>query len=137
MNTILIALIATPALEIFLMIKIGQNIGAINTILLIISTAVIGIYFARLQGLLALKSAFSNIYDNKTPIYDLLAGASITIGAVFLIVPGFLTDIVGFILIFPFTRSLLISIFLKGKIHNKSETDTIEADVIDEKKDDL
>ena len=96
MNTILIAILATPVIEIFLMIKIGQNIGAINTILLVILTAVIGIYFARLQGLLALKSAFRNIYENKTPINDLLAGASIAIGAVLLIIPDLLQTFLVF-----------------------------------------
>ena len=137
MNTILIAILATPVIEIFLMIKIGQNIGAINTILLVILTAVIGIYFARLQGLLALKSAFRNVYENKTPINDLLAGASIAIGAVFLIIPGFITDIFGFLLIFPFTRRIVISTLLKGRIDNKPDNETIEADIIDEKKDEL
>ena len=93
MNTILISIIAIPIIEILLFIKIGENIGAINTILLIIFTAVVGVYFARIQGIKTIKSGFENIYHNRLPIYEILSGASIAIAAIFLILPGFFTDL--------------------------------------------
>ena len=104
MNTILISIIAIPIIEIILFIKIGENIGAINTIFLIILTAVIGVFFARLQGIKTIKSGFINIYQNKIPIYEIFSGASIAIAAIFLIIPGFFTDTIGFILLIPITR---------------------------------
>ena len=113
MNTILISIIALPIIEIFLFIKIGQNIGAINTVLLIIFTAVVGVYFARIQGIKTLKSGFINLYQNKLPVYELFSGASIAIAAIFLIIPGFFTDTVGFLLLIPTTRKLLLSSVLK------------------------
>ena len=88
MNTILISIIAIPIIEILLFIKIGENIGAINTILLIIFTAIVGVYFARIQGIKTIKSGFINIYQNKLPVYEILSGASIAIAAMFLIIPG-------------------------------------------------
>ena len=120
MNTILISIIAIPIIEILLFIKIGQNIGAINTVLLIIFTAVVGVYFARIQGIRTLKSGFINIYQNKLPVYEILSGASIAIAAVFLIIPGFFTDTIGFLLLIPITRKLLLSsIIKKNKIKKK------------------
>ena len=101
MNTILISIIAIPIIEILLFIKIGENIGAINTILLIIFTAIVGVYFARIQGIRTIKSGFINIYQNKLPIYEILSGASIAIAAIFLIIPGFFTDTIGFLLLIP------------------------------------
>ena len=98
MNTILISIIALPIIEILLFIKIGENIGALNTILLIILTAFIGVYFARIQGIKTLKSGFINLYQNKLPIYEIFSGASIAIAAMFLIYPGLFTDLIGFIL---------------------------------------
>ena len=137
MNTILISIIAIPIIEILLFIKIGENIGAINTILLIIFTAIVGIYFARIQGIKTIKSGFLNIYQNKLPIYEILSGASIAIAAMFLIIPGFFTDAVGFLLLLPLTRKLLLSpIIRKNKEHTK-EDNIIEAEIIDEKKDEL
>ncbi len=137
MNTILISIIAIPIIEILLFIKIGENIGAINTILLIIFTAVIGLYCARVQGIKTIKSGFINIYQNKLPIYEILSGASIAIAAMFLIIPGFFTDAFGFLLLLPFTRKLLLSpIMRKNKEHTK-EDNIIEAEIIDEKKDEL
>ena len=137
MNTILISIIAIPIIEILLFIKIGQNIGAINTILLIIFTAVIGLYCARVQGIKTIKSGFMNIYQNKLPIYEILSGASIAIAAMFLIIPGFFTDAFGFLLLLPLTRKLLLSpIMRKNKEHTK-EDNIIEAEIIDEKKDEL
>ena len=113
MNTILISIIAIPIIEILLFIKIGENIGAINTILLIIFTAVVGVYFARIQGIKTIKSGFENIYHNRLPIYEILSGASIAIAAIFLILPGFFTDTVGFLLLIPLTRKLLLSPIMK------------------------
>ena len=137
MNTILISIIAIPIIEILLFIKIGENIGAINTILLIIFTAVIGLYCARVQGIKTIKSGFMNIYQNKLPIYEILSGASIAIAAMFLIIPGFFTDAFGFLLLLPLTRKLLLSpIMRKNKEHTK-EDNIIEAEIIDEKKDEL
>jgi len=137
MNTILISIIAIPIIEILLFIKIGENIGAINTILLIIFTAVVGVYFARIQGIKTIKSGFMNVYQNKLPVYEILSGASIAIAALFLIIPGFFTDILGFLLLIPITRKLLLSPIM-SKAKNKERDDkTIEAEIIDEKKDDL
>ncbi len=136
MNTILIAIIAIPIIEIILFIKIGENIGAINTIFLIILTAVIGVFFARLQGIKTIKSGFINIYQNKIPIYEIFSGASIAIAAIFLIIPGFFTDAIGFILLIPITRKILIALIMKNKKQNSKEK-TIEAEIIEEKKDEL
>ena len=117
MNTILISIIAIPIIEILLFIKIGENIGAINTILLIVFTAIVGLYFARIEGIRTIKSGFFNIYQNKLPIYEILSGASIAIAALFLIIPGFFTDAIGFLLLIPFTRKMLLSpIMRKVKI---------------------
>jgi|TARA_B100001540_G_scaffold309616_1_gene326097 UPF0716 protein FxsA len=139
MNTILIAIIAIPIIEIMLFIKIGENIGALNTILLIILTAVVGIYFARIQGLKTLKSGFINIYQNKVPVYEIFSGASIAIAALFLIIPGFFTDITGFILLIPFARRVIISMLIKKNNYKSKDEDIIEAEVIEDrnKKDDL
>ena len=117
MNTILISIIAIPIIEILLFIKIGENIGALNTILLIIFTAIVGVYFARIQGISTIKSGFINLYQNRLPIFEILSGASIAVAAIFLIIPGFLTDIVGFLLLIPLTRRILLSPIIK-----KSET---------------
>ena len=114
MNSIFLAIILVPIIEIYLLIKIGSQIGAITTILLIFSTAIIGIYYAKYEGLNTLKSGFSQISKNETPAYEVISGAAITIGALLLIIPGFVTDIIGFFLIFPITRKLIF-----GKITNK------------------
>tara|TARA_B100000674_G_scaffold451598_1_gene422504 strand:+ start:337 stop:750 length:414 start_codon:yes stop_codon:yes gene_type:complete len=137
MNTILISIIAIPIIEILLFIKIGQNIGAINTILLIIFTAVIGLYCARVQGIKTIKSGFVNLYQNKLPIYEILSGASIAIAAMFLIIPGFFTDTIGFLLLLPLTRKLLLSPIMRKNKENTKEDNIIEAEIIDEKKDEL
>ena len=97
MNTFFLIFIGLPALEIFLMIKIGAEIGALNTVALIFLTAIIGIYYARLQGIQTLKSGLINLYQNKVPVYELIAGASIAFAALLLIIPGFFTDIIGFV----------------------------------------
>ena len=137
MNTILISIIAIPIIEILLFIKLGESIGAINTVLLIILTAVVGVYFARIQGINTIKSGFLNLYQNKLPIYELFSGASIAIAAIFLIIPGFFTDTFGFLLLIPFSRKLLLSLIIKKNERNQKDNETIEAEVIDDKKDEL
>ncbi len=138
MNTVLLLIIAVPAIEIFLMIKIGQNIGALNTIALIFLTAFIGIFFARLEGLNTLKSGINNLYKNKIPIYEMIAGASIAFAAVLLIIPGFMTDFIGFLLLVPFTRRKIINLFIKKKRKPIDEKkDYIEGEILDKDKDDI
>ena len=138
MNTVLLLIIAVPTIEIFLMIKIGQNIGALNTIALIFLTAFIGIFFARLEGLNTLKSGINNLYKNKIPIYEMIAGASIAFAAVLLIIPGFMTDFFGFLLLVPFTRRKIINLFIKKKRKPIDEKkDYIEGEILDKDKDDI
>jgi len=138
MNTVLLLIIAIPAVEIFLMIKIGQNIGALSTIGLIFLTAVIGIYFAKLEGLNTLRSGINNLYKNKIPIYEMMSGASIAFAALLLIIPGFITDFLGFLLLIPFTRKKIISLFLNKKRPVTDKKDYIDGEILDrDKKDDL
>ena len=101
-----------PALEVFLMIKIGGKIGALSTVSLILLTAFIGIYFAKIEGIKTMRSGVINLYQNKVPIYEMISGASIAIAALLLIIPGFFTDTVGFLLLIPFTRRVLINLFM-------------------------
>jgi len=138
MNPFFLLFIGLPALEIFLLIKIGGQVGALNTVALIFLTAIIGIYFAKLQGVQTLKSGMVNLYQNKMPIYEMMSGASIAIAALLLIIPGFFTDLIGFILLIPFTRKILFKLAFKNKSapNIKKETDTIDGEVIDNKKDD-
>ena len=117
MNTILLLLIGIPAIEIFVMIKIGQNIGAFNTILLIFLTAIIGIYFAKAQGLKTLRSGIYSMYKNQIPLFEMVSGASIALAACFLIFPGFVTDSIGFLLLIPLTRKLIIKRILNINCH--------------------
>ena len=116
MNTVLLAVILIPILEIYLFIKIGSQIGALNTIILIFMTAIIGIYYARYEGLNTLRSSMAQIIKNQVPARELFSGAAIAIAAVLLIIPGFATDIVGFFLIMPITRKLIF-----GKVNKKFE----------------
>ena len=116
MNTVLLAVILIPIMEIYLFIKIGSQIGAINTIILIFITAIIGVYYAKYEGINTLKSGISQIIKNQIPVHELISGAAIAIAAVLLIIPGFATDIFGFLLIVPITRKLII-----GKINKKFE----------------
>jgi len=111
MNSIILAIIVIPVLEIYLLIKIGSHIGAITTILLIFTTAIIGIYYAKYEGLNTLRSGFSQLSRNETPAYEVISGAAIAFAAVLLIIPGFLTDLLGFLLIFPITRKIIFSNF--------------------------
>lgn len=139
MNPFFLLFIVLPALEIFLMIKIGGEVGAFNTIALIFLTAIVGIYFARLQGIQTLRSGMINLYQNKSPIYDLLSGASIAIGALLLIIPGFFTDFIGFLLLIPFTRKIIFSVTLinKKKTNIKNKDNIIDGEIVDKKKDEL
>jgi len=139
MNPFFILFIALPALEIFLFIKIGGQVGALNTVALIFLTAIIGIYFAKLQGIQTLKSGMVNLYQNKIPIYEILSGASIAIAALLLIIPGFFSDLIGFLLLMPFTRKIIFSLVLKNKPQAKmnSEDETIDGEIVDHKKDEL
>jgi len=138
MNTFLLFFIGLPALEIFLMIKIGGEIGALNTIFLIFLTAVIGVYYARIQGMQTLRSGLVNLYQNKVPIYELISGASIAFAALLLIIPGFFTDLIGFLLLVPFTRNVLFKTLIKEKKLNNREdikTNIIDGEIKDDKKD--
>ena len=111
MNTVLLLIILVPAIEIFLFIKIGSEIGAITTILLIFTTAIVGVYYAKYEGLNTLRSGFTQISKNKTPTYEMISGAAIAFAAVLLIIPGFTTDILGFLIIFPITRNFFLEKF--------------------------
>ena len=139
MNPFFILFIALPALEIFLFIKIGGQVGALNTVALIFLTAIIGVYFAKLQGIQTLKSGMVNLYQNKMPIYEIISGASIAIAALLLIIPGFFTDLIGFLLLIPFTRRIIFSLVLKNKSQTvvKHEDGTIDGEIVDHKKDEL
>ena len=132
MNSILLCIILVPIIEIFLLIKIGAQIGAITTILLIFTTAIIGIYYAKYEGLNTLKSGFLQLSKNEAPTYEIISGAVIAFAALLLIIPGFATDILGFLLIFPITRKMIFKIFGK-KFNNKKRQnkDFIEGDYED------
>ena len=132
MNIIFLIIIGIPLVEIFVMIKIGSYVGAFNTIMLIFLTAVTGIYFARLEGLHTLRSGMNAMMKNEMPFNEMVAGATIAFAAVLLILPGFITDFIGFILLIPFTRNLLIKKFIKKP---NSNTDIIEGELTDTKKD--
>ena len=113
MNSILLSIILIPVVEIYLLIKIGSQIGAVTTITLIFATAIVGVYYAKYEGLNTLRSGFSQLSKNETPAYEVISGAAIAFGALFLIIPGFATDIMGFLIIFPITRKFLFNIFSK------------------------
>jgi UPF0716 protein FxsA len=113
MNSILLLIILVPVIEIFLLIKIGSEIGAITTILLIFTTAIVGVYYAKYEGLNILKSGFTQISRNKAPTYEMVSGAAIAFAALLLIIPGFATDIFGFLILFPFTRNFFLEKFFK------------------------
>ena len=137
MNSIFLIIILIPVVEIYLFIKIGSEIGAITTILLVFTTAIIGVYYAKYEGLNTLRSGFIQLSKNQTPAYEVVSGAAIAIAAVLLIIPGFATDIFGFLLIFPLSRKFIFSKF-KNKI-KKSENpkkDFIEGDFEDIEDDD-
>ena len=114
MNSILLSIILLPILEIYLLIKIGSQIGALFTILLIFSTAIIGIYYAKYEGLNTLKSGFVSLSKNEIPTFEIISGAAIAFAALLLIIPGFLSDIFGFLIIFPITRKFIFNYFDKN-----------------------
>ena len=118
MNSILLSIILIPVIEIYLFIKIGSKIGAITTILLIFTTAIVGIYYAKYEGLNTLKSGFLQLSKNEAPAYEIISGAAIAFAALLLIIPGFATDIFGFLIIFPITRKFFINKFA-SKFKNK------------------
>ena len=113
MNSIILTLIIVPIIEIYLFIKIGSEIGAFVTIFLIFSTAVVGVYYAKYEGLNTLRSGFAQLRNNETPAYEVISGAAIAFAALLLIIPGFLTDVIGFLLIFPFSRKFIFNLFSK------------------------
>jgi UPF0716 protein FxsA len=113
MNSVLLLIILIPIIEIYLLIKIGSQIGAITTILLIFSTAIVGIYYAKYEGLNILKSGFLQLSKNQPPTYEMISGAAIAFGALLLIIPGFLTDIFGLLIIFPLSRNFIFKKFIK------------------------
>lgn len=137
MNTLILSIILVPVVEIYLFIKIGAKIGAFNTILLVFITAFTGIFYARYEGLNTLKSGFSQMIKNQVPAYEMLSGAAIAFGALLLIIPGFATDILGFLIIFPITRKLIFGkVSTKLKDKKKIKEDYIEGEFEDIESDD-
>ena len=139
MNSFFLLFIGIPALEVFLMIKIGGEIGAFNTVSLILLTAIIGIYFAKVEGIKTLRSGITNLYQNRIPIYELISGASIAFAALLLIVPGFFTDAIGFLLLIPITRKVLINLFVikEASTNSKEKDKTLDGEIIEDKKDEF
>ena len=132
MNSVLLLIILIPAIEIFLFIKIGSQIGAITTILLIFTTAIVGVYYAKYEGLNTLKAGFAQLNKNEAPTYEMISGAAIALAALLLIIPGFATDIFGFLIIFPITRKFFINKFTnKFKNKNKKNNNFIDGDFED------
>ena len=138
MNPIFLTIILVPVIEIYLLIKIGSEIGAITTILLIFITAIVGIYYAKYEGLNTLRSGFNQLKRNETPTYEMLSGAAIAFAALLLIIPGFATDLLGFLLIFPLTRKFIFNgLFKKFNNVNTRKNDFIDGEYedLDEKDD--
>ncbi len=133
MNVVILFIIGIPLIEIYLMIKVGSVIGAFNTIFLIFFTAVTGIYFAKLEGLNAIRSGFNQLVKNEIPIYEIISGAALAFAALLLIIPGFLTDLVGFLLIIPITRKFFIR-SISSKFHNKKGNEDIIEGTIEKNK---
>ena len=135
MNPILLLIILVPVIEIYLLINIGSKIGAFTTIFLIITTAVVGVYYAKYEGLKSLKSGFSQLSNNESPTYEMLSGAAIAFAALLLIIPGFFTDLFGFLLIFPITRKIIFKTlsnkFYKQKRQNNNFIDGEYEDIED------
>ena len=121
MNSILLAIILVPIIEIYLLIKIGSQIGALTTILLIFTTAIVGIYYAKYEGLNTLRSGFIQLSKNKAPTYEMISGAVIAFAALLLIIPGFFTDILGFLLLLPITRSFILNFLFKRSKHKSAD----------------
>ena len=137
MNSILLSIILIPIIEIYLFIKIGSQIGAITTILLIFTTAIVGIYYAKYEGLNTLRSGFIQLSKNEAPTYEMLSGAAIAFAALLLIIPGFATDIFGFLIIFPITRKFIFARFAKKYSHKEEKKNNfIDGDFEDIEDDD-
>ena len=137
MNSMLLLIILVPAIEIYLLIKIGSQIGAISTILLIFTTAVVGIYYAKYEGLNTLKSGFAQLSKNEAPTYQVISGAAIAFAALLLIIPGFVTDVLGFLIIFPISRKFIFNNFSKKfKYKNNERNNFIDGDFEDIEDDD-
>ena len=132
MNAVILLIIGIPAIEIYLMIKVGGIIGALNTILLIFFTAITGVYFAKIAGLSTLRSGFNQLIKNEIPIYEIISGAALAFAAFLLILPGFLTDVVGFLLIIPTTRKVFIKL-VAAKFNTEKNKNNIIEGTIDEK----
>jgi len=135
MNAVILFIIGIPLVEIYLLIKVGGIIGAFNTIFLIFFTAIMGVYFARLEGLNAVRSGFSQLVKNELPIYEIISGAALAFAALLLIIPGFLTDLVGFLLIVPVTRKFFIKSISSKLNRKKNDADIIEGSVEENKQD--
>ena len=131
MNAVILFIIGIPLIEIYLMIKVGGVIGAFNTIFLIFFTAITGVYFARLGGLNAIRSGFSQLVKNEIPVYEIISGAALAFAALLLIIPGFLTDLIGFLLIIPVTRKFFIK-SISSKFNRKKENANIIEGSFDE-----
>ena len=132
MNTVLIFIIGIPLIEIYLFIKIGSQIGAFNTVLLILFTAILGVAYARYEGFNTLKSGIGQLIKNQLPVYEIISGATLAFAAFLLILPGFATDLVGILLVIPFTRKILLSRFVKTNINkNRKKNNYIEGDYED------
>ena len=132
MNTVILSIILIPIVEIYLFIKIGTNIGAFNTISLVFITAIIGVVYARYEGLNTLRSGFAQLIKNESPAYEIISGAAIAFAALLLIIPGFATDIIGFLLILPITRKLIFGkIFKNGDMKKETKKDFIDGDYED------
>ena len=132
MNPIFLTIVLVPVIEIYLLIKIGSQIGAITTILLIFSTAIIGVYYAKYEGLNTLRSGFNQLKRNESPTYEMLSGAAIAFAALLLIIPGFATDLLGFLLIFPLSRRFIFnSLFKKFNPVNKKNNNFIDGEYED------
>ena len=136
MNAAILLIIGIPAIEIYLMIKVGGIIGALNTILLIFFTAITGVYFAKIAGLSTLRSGFNQLIKNEIPIYEIISGAALAFAAFLLILPGFLTDVVGFLLIIPITRKLFIKSISSNFYKKKGNEDIIEGSIEESKQKD-
>ena len=123
MNTAIILILCIPLIEIYLFIKVGSEIGALNTILLILTTAVVGIWYARYEGFNTLRSGMSQLVKNELPLYEIVSGAAIAFAALLLILPGFATDIIGILLVFPVTRKIILSKYSKKNTSKKKDND--------------
>ena len=133
MNTLLLTLITIPIIEIYLFIKIGSKIGALSTILLIFFTAILGVFYARYEGLNTLRSAIKQVVKNEIPIYEIISGAALAFAALLMILPGFLTDVVGLLIIFPWTRKIFIKKISIKKNNNKNFIEGEYEDIDDQK----